>query len=81
MSLRVLPGISWLQLLRFEAEISAEEENSNSILPEDTKCSGGGLNGRDSAVETFRRAVTDREREPGLNSIPAIFQQVCSIVS
>jgi hypothetical protein len=66
--------------LRLEAEISAAEVISNSILPEDTKCSGCGLNALNSAVEAFRRAFTDGEHKPRQNPIQTIVQQACSIV-
>ena len=57
---RVLLRFLWLVFAWFQAEFAAEKENSNSVMLEDTKASGCGLNGLDAAVESFGRSVADR---------------------
>ena len=56
---RVLLRFSWLIRAGFQAEFSAEKENTNSVMFEDTKASRRGLYGLDAAVESLGRSVAD----------------------
>jgi hypothetical protein len=64
----------WLVFAWFQAEFSAEKENSNSVMLEDTKASRCGLNGLDAAVESCERSVGDRCGKPGQDAIKASLQ-------
>ena len=69
--LGVLLRFSWLIRAGFQAEFSAEEQNSNSIVFKDSKASCCRLDGLDAAVESFGRSVADWCGEPCQDSIEA----------
>lgn len=55
----VLLRFSWLIRVEFQAEFSAEKENTNSVMFEDTNASRRGLYGLESTVESLSRSVAD----------------------
>jgi hypothetical protein len=69
----VLLGMSWLQNLWFEAEFSAQEEDTNSIVLEETKPSGCGLTARVFLFELARPRVTDRRGMVGVQGAEGRF--------
>jgi len=48
--IKVLLGLSWVGLVWFQVEFSAEEEDSDSVVVEDAEASRGGLDGLNAAA-------------------------------
>jgi hypothetical protein len=70
----------WLVFAWFQAEFSAEKENSNSVMLEDTKASRCGLNGLDAAAESFGRSVADGCGKRSQNSIKTVLQHASHLL-
>ncbi len=51
----------------FDVEFPAEEEDSGSVVFEDTETASGGLERLDAAVETFGGSVADAVAKPSQN--------------
>ena len=60
----------------FHVKFSAEEEDSSSVVFEDTETTSGGLERLDAAVETFRCSVADGMAKPGQNICQAFPEHV-----
>ena len=60
----------------FEVEFPAEEENSGSVVFEDTETASSGLERLDAAVDTFGRSVADVVSKPGQNICQTFLKHV-----
>ena len=62
----------------FEVEFPAEEEDSGSVVFEDTETASGGLERLDAAVETFGGSVADAVPKPSQNIVQTFLKHVCN---